>query len=159
MGKKEPDKAAEPATSSLPYEEIHTLMRMVSEMGLGELHVQSRDLTIRVVGGEAQASGEGVLQAGSGSGEAPADEPGLHYVKSPMVGTYYQASRPEADPYARLGQEVSCGQVLCIVEAMKLMNEIEADADGVIEEICCEDAKPVEFGDRLFGIRTATVEG
>jgi len=152
MGKEDREAKGGLAASALPYEEIHTLMRMVSEMRLGELHVESRDLTIRVVGGQAKAMrGEGAAAAVP---ETPADEDGLHYVTSPMVGTYYQASRPDADPYVKVGEEVSCGQPLCIVEAMKLMNEIEADVEGVIEQICCKDAQPVEFGDRLFGVRT-----
>jgi acetyl-CoA carboxylase biotin carboxyl carrier protein len=77
----------------------------------------------------------------------------LHVVASPIVGTFYAAPSPDSPPYARVGDRVSKGQVLCIIEAMKLMNEIESDADGVVSEIYPKNAQPVEYGEPLFGIR------
>ncbi|NWG00322.1 MAG: acetyl-CoA carboxylase biotin carboxyl carrier protein, partial [Thermoanaerobaculaceae bacterium] len=77
----------------------------------------------------------------------------LAFVTSPIVGTFYRAPNPEAEPYVKVGDRVSKGQVLCIVEAMKLMNEIESDTAGVIVKIYPENAQPVEFGERLFAIR------
>jgi len=74
-------------------------------------------------------------------------------VTSPIVGTFYRAPSPDAEPYARTGDRVEKGQVLCIVEAMKLMNEIEADVSGVITRVFPENGQPVEFGQRLFAIR------
>ena len=83
-----------------------------------------------------------------------ADQAGLHLLNSPIVGTFYSAPNPDADPYVSVGDRVKRGQVLCIVEAMKLMNEIESDEDGVIEKMYPRNAQPVEFGEPLFAIRT-----
>ena len=81
----------------------------------------------------------------------PAEEKiALIEVKSPIVGTFYRASSPEAEPYVQVGDRVKPGQVLCIIEAMKLMNEIECETGGKIAEICGENGKPVEFGQVLF---------
>ncbi len=77
----------------------------------------------------------------------------VHIVKSPIVGTFYSAPGPEASPFVTLGAKVNVGQVLCIIEAMKLMNEIESDAAGEIVNVFVENGKPVEYGERLFGIR------
>ncbi len=76
-----------------------------------------------------------------------------HLIASPIVGTFYSSPSPTAEPFVRIGDRVRKGQVLCIVEAMKLMNEIECDADGVVVEIHPQNAQPVEFGEPLFGIR------
>jgi acetyl-CoA carboxylase biotin carboxyl carrier protein len=76
----------------------------------------------------------------------------LKEIKSPMVGTYYAAPEPGADPYLRVGARVSAGQTVCIIEAMKIMNEIEAEFGGVVREILVEDAQPVEFGQVLFRV-------
>ena len=76
----------------------------------------------------------------------------LHVMTSPIVGTYYSAPSPDADPFVTVGARVRKGQVLCIIEAMKLMNEIESDVDGVIREIYPSNAQAVEFGEPLFGI-------
>ena len=76
----------------------------------------------------------------------------LHILTSPIVGTFYSAPSPDADQFVRVGDRVKKGQVLCIIEAMKLMNEIESDADGVVREIYPQNAQAVEFGEPLFGI-------
>ena len=86
---------------------------------------------------------------------APQDAPDIHYVKSPIVGTFYRAGAPDAKPYAAPGDRVAKGQVLCIVEAMKLMNEIEADADGELLEVLVSNGQPVEFGEPLFKMRVS----
>jgi acetyl-CoA carboxylase biotin carboxyl carrier protein len=75
-------------------------------------------------------------------------------IKSPMVGTFYRAPGPDAPPYVEVGTRVSKGQTLCILEAMKLMNELEAELSGVIREVCVENAEPVEYGQVLFRIET-----
>jgi acetyl-CoA carboxylase biotin carboxyl carrier protein len=77
---------------------------------------------------------------------------GAHILQSPIVGTYYRSPSPDALPFVEVGSRVKKGQVLCIIEAMKLMNEIESDADGVIAEIYPQNAQPVEFGEPLFAI-------
>jgi acetyl-CoA carboxylase biotin carboxyl carrier protein len=88
--------------------------------------------------------------------EAPArpapPEPQLLEVKSPMVGTFYAAAEPGAKPYTAVGSRVTKGQVLCIIEAMKIMNEIEAEVSGVVKEVCVDDAHPVEYGQVLFRV-------
>ncbi|HEU5049478.1 MAG TPA: acetyl-CoA carboxylase biotin carboxyl carrier protein [Gemmatimonadales bacterium] len=88
---------------------------------------------------------------------APAEAPPapvshLKEIRSPMVGTFYSAPEPGAEPYARAGARVSAGQTVCIIEAMKIMNEIESEFSGAIREICVEDAQPVEFGQVLFRV-------
>ena len=89
----------------------------------------------------------------NGAAEAVAD--GLETVTAPMVGTFYRRPRPEAEPFVSVGDRVRKGQVLCIIEAMKLMNNIEAEHSGEIVEIVPEDGSAVQFGDRLFAIRPA----
>lgn len=84
---------------------------------------------------------------------APAEEEGLHIVKSPIVGTYYEAPSPGAPPFVKPGDRVNAGQILCIVEAMKLMNEIESDVSGELVKILVANAQPVEYGQPLFAIR------
>jgi acetyl-CoA carboxylase biotin carboxyl carrier protein len=79
----------------------------------------------------------------------------LHVIKSPIVGTFYGAPSPGADPFVTVGARVEAGQVLCIIEAMKLMNEIEADVAGELVEMYAENGKPVEYGEPLFGIRAS----
>jgi acetyl-CoA carboxylase biotin carboxyl carrier protein len=93
--------------------------------------------------------------APEGAGRAaprPAATPALKDIKSPMVGTFYKAPEPGAEPYAKVGTRVSSGQTVCIIEAMKIMNEIEAEVTGVIREVCVDDAQPVEYGQVLFRV-------
>ena len=88
--------------------------------------------------------------------EKEEDEPdGLEKFISPMVGTFYLSSSPEKDPFVSVGKKIKKGEILCVIEAMKLMNEIEAEFDGIIKEILVEDSKPVEYGQPLFLIQTA----
>ncbi len=86
--------------------------------------------------------------------EEATQEDGLHIVTSPIVGTFYRTPAPTAEPYVRIGSKIEVGTILCIVEAMKLMNEIPSDAAGEVVEIYVENGHPVEFGQKLFGIRT-----
>ena len=85
----------------------------------------------------------------------PQEEPdaGLHIITSPIVGTFYRSPNPEAENFVNVGDRVSKGQVLCIIEAMKLMNEIESDADGVVAAIYPANGQPIEYGEKLFAIR------
>jgi acetyl-CoA carboxylase biotin carboxyl carrier protein len=87
--------------------------------------------------------------------EAPPEKSNLIEVKSPMVGTFYRAPAPDAPPYVELGSAVTKGQTLCILEAMKLMNELECEVDGVIREVLVEDTEPVEYGQVLFRVEPA----
>jgi len=96
------------------------------------------------------------LAAGAPAGvpAAPAGPPKAQLVeiKSPMVGTFYSAPEPGAPPYVKVGSRVAVGQVVCIIEAMKIMNEIEAEVSGLVREVCVENAQPVEFGQPLFRV-------
>jgi acetyl-CoA carboxylase biotin carboxyl carrier protein len=99
----------------------------------------------------------GAPLAGSAESEAreaprPAAAPPLKEIKSPMVGTWYKAPEPGAESYVKVGSRVTPGQTVCIIEAMKIMNEIEAEIAGVVREVCVEDAQPVEFGQVLFRV-------
>jgi acetyl-CoA carboxylase biotin carboxyl carrier protein len=97
-----------------------------------------------------------VAAAAAPSGAAPAHAapagPALLEIKSPMVGTFYKSPEPGAEPYVKNGTRVAPGQVVCIIEAMKIMNEIESEVQGVIREVCVENAQPVEFGQVLFRV-------
>jgi acetyl-CoA carboxylase biotin carboxyl carrier protein len=92
--------------------------------------------------------------AGAPSAASPAlsAASALKEIKSPMVGTFYRAPEPGAEPYVKVGSRVSAGQTVCIIEAMKIMNEIEAEVTGVVKEVCLEDASPVEFGTVLYRV-------
>ena len=93
-------------------------------------------------------------QSAPAQSQAEADaEAGLHIITSPIVGTFYRSPNPESDAFVNVGDRVSKGQVLCIVEAMKLMNEIESDADGLIERIYPQNGQPIEYGEKLFAVK------
>jgi len=98
-----------------------------------------------------------VVPAAPGTPAAPAAAPALAAprlieVKSPMVGTFYRAPEPGVEPYVKAGSRISAGQTLCIIEAMKIMNELEAEVSGTVREVLIEDAQPVEFGQVLFRV-------
>jgi len=154
----------------LTFEQIKELVELVCERDLNVLELERSGFHLRIEGqgspavAAPPASPQGVVSANSASGElagreaaaspaAPEVDDGIHIVNSPIVGTFYAAPSPDADPYVKVGDSISPGQVLCIVEAMKLMNEIESEMGGVIEEIYPKNAQPVEFGEPLFGIR------
>jgi acetyl-CoA carboxylase biotin carboxyl carrier protein len=99
---------------------------------------------------EAAESGAEASGAGGGAGKAHADH--LHVIKSPIVGTFYHASGPDSPPFVKVGDHVDAGKVLCIVEAMKLMNEIESDVAGEVMRIFVQNGQPVEYGEPLFAI-------
>jgi len=102
----------------------------------------------------ASTQGEGAGKAASTAAVAELDA-GLHLVKSPIVGPYYGSPSPGAPPFVSPGEHVDKGQVICIVEAMKLMNEIESDVDGEIVKCFCSNGQPIEFGQPLFSVRPA----
>ena len=92
------------------------------------------------------------LESREGGARAPSAVPHLKEIRSPMVGTFYKAPEPGAEPYIKVGNRVSPGQTVCIIEAMKIMNEIEAEVAGTVREISVEDGQPVEFGQVLFRV-------
>ncbi len=147
--------------------QIKDLIKAVEDSNVGEVTVEEAGMKITIrAQGEAPSQQILVGQAPTltplnddGSEPAPKIEDGREdrpldwiAITSPMVGTYYQAPAPGADPFVKLGDEVMAGQSLCIVEAMKLMNEVPAEQMGIVREICLEDATPVEFGTVLFYI-------
>src|SRR5687768_14002228 len=143
---------------------LKTLIDLVQQSGIAELEITEGEEKVRisrgVVGGAPQTQpGTAYVTAPipQGAGEqAPAATPAEpaqpegHVVKSPMVGTFYRSAAPGAKPFVDVGQAVKAGETVCIIEAMKLLNEIECDQDGVIEEILVENGQPVEFGQPLF---------
>ena len=146
----------------LDLEQLRELIRLLDESNLTEIEVEQDDDRIRIRRDPAMVAGAVAAQsvAPQVASEAPAgahagtvDENGV-YVTSPFVGTFYRSPSPDADAFVEIGDQVAAGQVLCIVEAMKLMNEIEAEAAGMIVDVLVENGKPVEYGDRLFRIET-----
>ena len=91
--------------------------------------------------------------AGSTAVNVPREEAGIVYIKSPMVGTFYRAASPESKPFAEIGAKVVENTIVCIIEAMKIMNEIQAEAKGIVLEVLVENGQPVEYGQRLFKIK------
>ena len=149
----------------LSFKEIKELIDLVTERGLSGLEIERAGFRLRIEGGRpasngvADASGAVPSNAGMpGTGSAVAAEaPGeeVHVITSPIVGTFYRAPSPEAEAFADVGSRVSKGKVLCIIESMKLMNEIESDVEGEIVEVYARNGQPVEYGEKLFGIRLA----
>jgi len=151
----------------MDVKDLKVLIKMVTETDITEFEVESADEKIRIKRGSAPevvhvqtvpqmlapapqaVSLPGAAAAPTAAAAAPAAEKGT-VVTSPIVGTFYRAPAPDAAPYVEAGQVVEKGQVLCIVEAMKLMNEIEAEFRGKIIRVCKDNAQPVEFGDELF---------
>lgn len=159
----------------LPLDQVRALIDLLEERGLEEFELEREGVRIRIKRRGLPVAPPPVFESYSSPANNPAPSttvpargfetlaepvgetaPGLedaHLIKSPIVGTYYGAPRPDAPPFVRLGDTVEVGQVLCIVEAMKLMNEIEADMAGEIVRIYVENGQPVEYGELLFAIR------
>lgn len=137
--------------------EVHHLVELLTRHELAELEVEHKGLRIRVRrGGSADSapmvmteSSRQTLNQPSATAQAVAQD-SLATVTSPIVGTFYRSPSPDADAYVDEGDFVKKGQVLCVVEAMKLMNEIESEVDGRVHKILAESAKPVEYGQPLF---------
>src|SRR5687767_250821 len=91
--------------------------------------------------------------AAAGQAAADESEAGLHIITSPIVGTFYRSPNPESDSFVNVGDRVTKGKVLCIVEAMKLMNEIECDVEGVLVNVYPQNGQPIEYGEKLFAVR------
>jgi acetyl-CoA carboxylase biotin carboxyl carrier protein len=162
--------------SSLNMDELRELTELFSEHGLTDFEFENADIRIRLsrnpapaaasappaAGGSHAATPLGAMQAApppaSAPQPAPAAEPeevaeDLHIITSPIPGTFYRSPAPSAPPFVNVGSAVKLGTVVCIIEAMKLMNEIESDADGTVEKIYVENGQPVEYGQPLFGIK------
>lgn len=138
---------------------LKKLIDLVEESGIAELEItegEERVRIARVIAGNqpiymnAPMPAPTVPVAAPATVEAAPAEPEGHVVRSPMVGTFYRAPSPGAKAFTEVGQSVSAGDTLCIIEAMKLLNEIEADHSGVIKAILVENGQPVEYGEPLF---------
>jgi acetyl-CoA carboxylase biotin carboxyl carrier protein len=162
----------------MTVDEIRELIHLATETGIAELEVQRGDNRVRIrrsfgggqefvwapqvampqAAGVAAAAPAGVPAPAPAPVAEPAKEPGadpnLVLVRSPIVGTFYEGSAPGAPPFVRVGERVQPGKVLCIIESMKLMNEIEAEVSGTIESKLVMNGQPVEYGEALFAIRT-----
>ena len=143
------------------FDDIERLLDLMDARGLEELEVEREGLRVRFrkpgrsAAPVAAAPAPAVAEAAQTSAEAEAGEAGLAIIKSPIVGTFYRSPEPGAEPFVEVGSSVSKGQVVCIIEAMKLMNEIDADQDGEIVTIFVEDGQPVQYGESLFAVRPA----
>lgn len=157
----------------MDLEEIKELLKIVNDSGVAEFEVESGDQTIRIRRTvEPEASAQPPYVVVSGGAAAPvaqpaplavdaaqpaADEPDededLVIVTSPIVGTFFESPQPDAPPFVEIGDKVSAGQVLCIIEAMKLMNEIECETSGVVAKRFVSNSQPVQYGEALFGIK------
>jgi acetyl-CoA carboxylase biotin carboxyl carrier protein len=181
MKRKQPAKSQPSSKIASPeVQQIEELLRLMSEHNLEEFEYESGELRIRLkkpssgvavvprsvavpeiiipgVVERAAATPSGGSAPVSSTPAGPATEArtseDLHIVKSPIVGTYYESPSPGAEAFVKVGAHVESGQVLCIVEAMKLMNEIESDVTGEVIRIFVENGQPVEYGQPLFGIR------
>lgn len=144
---------------------LKKLIDLVQESGIAELEITEGEERVRInrTSGGAQVptyvsmpqQAVAVPQAiaapvAAAPAEAPAAEPEGHVVKSPMVGTFYRSSAPGAKAFVEVGQNINAGETLCIIEAMKLLNEIEADQSGVVKKVLVENGQPVEYGQSLF---------
>jgi acetyl-CoA carboxylase biotin carboxyl carrier protein len=163
----------------LPMEELRDLFALFTEHGLTEFEIEregirvhlGRSLTPQVIAAPPQAAVAPVLTVAPHALEqqqsapaaattpaeaappAPAEEESLHVIISPIVGTFYRSPSPTAEPFIRLGSHVDPDSVVCIIEAMKLMNEIQAETSGEIAKIYVENGQPVEYGQPLFGVK------
>jgi acetyl-CoA carboxylase biotin carboxyl carrier protein len=175
MAKKKSGKPAAPESANhADLGEIARFLAFMEEHGLEELEYQRADLHVRLKRPEPSSGGVPLshvqaspsARTASSASPAPAEaastvpalapqpaSDNLHTVKSPIVGTFYAAPSPDAPPFVNIGDLVKRGQVLCIVEAMKLMNEIEADQGGEIVRQLAENGQPVEYGQPLFALR------
>jgi len=163
----------------MTVDEIRELIALASETGVAELEVQRGDNRVRIrraafvappeivvappayaapVAAPAHAAPAAPAAAAPPAEthkekEAKGTDPGLSLVKSPIVGTFYESPSPDAPPFVRVGERVQPGKVLCIIESMKLMNEIEAETSGILESKLVINGQPVEYGEALFAIR------
>ncbi|HXW55955.1 MAG TPA: acetyl-CoA carboxylase biotin carboxyl carrier protein [Candidatus Cybelea sp.] len=162
---KSPKPSSEMSAVDLP--EVERILDFMQTHGLEEFEYERNGFRIRLrrpaAVGSASAPRSPLVEAPAPAASAPsgpeeavgqaATAEDLHVIKSPIVGTFYASATPGAEPFVKLGSPVETGQVLCIIEAMKLMNEIESDVAGEVARVFVENGHPVEYGQALFGIR------
>ena len=159
------------------FKEILELIDKVADRGIGSVEIEQAGTKLRIEGKSAQHQVFHVGEMKSESfaapnpGAAPAAAPtaafmaaaakqaeeeseaGLHIITSPIVGTFYRAPNPESESFVNVGDRITKGKVLCIVEAMKLMNEIESDVEGVLMKVYPQNGQPIEYGEKLFAVK------
>jgi acetyl-CoA carboxylase biotin carboxyl carrier protein len=146
----------------MELEEIRKLIELLKETDITELQIEREGAKLKIKREKYLSSFEAISSARKSEGAAyketkaeAAEENKLVTITSPIVGIFHRAPSPESPPFVETGSAVKKGQVLCIVEAMKLMNEIESDTDGIISKILVENGQPVEYGEPLFLIEPA----
>jgi acetyl-CoA carboxylase biotin carboxyl carrier protein len=152
----------------LNFKEILELIDKVAESGIGSVEVEQAGTKLRIEGKSTvqpqayvEAPSTPITMTAAPSYEAPKsaakpveeDTTGLHIITSPIVGTFYRSPNPESPMFVNVGDRITKGKVLCIIEAMKLMNEIESDVDGVITAIYPQNGQPIEYGEKLFAVK------
>ena len=153
------------------FKEILELIDKVAERGIAGVEIEQAGTKIRIAGKTAPVEAVGHPAAATGAPAAAAApsaaaqpptaapppkeeaDASIHIITSPIVGTFYRSPNPEAEPFVSVGDHISKGKVLCIVEAMKLMNEIESDVDGTIVQIFPQNGQPIEYGEKLFAVK------
>jgi len=156
------------------FKEIVELIEKVAELGIAEVEIEQAGTKLRIQGKESPppvvpaafalphpavaavpaAPAPVPMPATTASQKEEESDAGLHIITSPIVGTFYRSPNPESDAFVTVGDHVTKGKVLCIIEAMKLMNEIESDVDGEIVKVFPQNGQPVEYGEQLFAVRT-----
>lgn len=166
------------AKASVNMEELRELIALLRDNGLAELELEREDFRVRLrregvsVSGDhshyiavpapvsvpsttaATAPASAPTHPGAQASSAVSSDQDLHIISSPIVGTFYRSPSPTADPFVKIGSNVESATVVCIIEAMKLMNEIQAEASGEVVKVYVENGQPVEYGQPLFGIRS-----
>jgi len=165
----------------LNFKEILELIDKVADRGIAGVEIEQAGLKVRIDGKSSEPqvihsyAGDRPPQpssympppappppptaaekAATAKAEEDAAEVGLHIITSPIVGTFYRSANPESEPFASVGDRIVKGQVLCIIEAMKLMNEIESDVDGVVTRIYPQNGQPIEYGEKLFAVKLSS---
>jgi len=152
--------------SKIDYKEIIKLIDLLEDRDLSNFELEIEGFKIKISRSDHKTS---LPSLPSNSSITPEELPNektslsesklkksqnsLHYITSPMVGTFYRAPDPSSPPFAEVGETIKKNQTLCIIEAMKLMNEVECDIDGVLEEIFIKNGSPIEYGQKLFAIK------
>jgi len=150
----------------IDYKEITKLIDLLEERDLSNFELEIEGFKIKISRSDHKSS---IPSLSYNPSVTPEEEPeekkplseskpkksqnNLHYITSPMVGTFYRAPDPSSPPFVEIGEPINKNQILCIIEAMKLMNEVESDIDGVLEEIFINNGAPIEYGQRLFAIK------
>ncbi|HXH37955.1 MAG TPA: acetyl-CoA carboxylase biotin carboxyl carrier protein [Thermoanaerobaculia bacterium] len=162
------------------FKDILELIDKVADRGIGAVEIEQAGLKVRIEGkssepqvihsyaGDRPAAPAAPApppplppptpaeKAATAKAEEDAAEVGLHIITSPIVGTFYRSANPESEPFVNVGDRIARGQVLCIVEAMKLMNEIESDVEGVVTRIYPQNRQPIEYGEKLFAVKLSS---